>query len=330
VRWTLRIVGAILIGVAIGAVLSVRAAFHSQRRVQPNPETADAIARQTGATWNDVHITAPDGARLDAWFFRPLKPNGSVAILLHGVGDTRLGVTGQAAFLLRSGFSVLTPDSRGHGASGGDLITYGIREASDVHAWSDWLFQDSGRTRLYGLGESLGAAILLQSLPQEPRFRAIVAESPFAKFEEVAYDRMNQLSGLPKPVFWPVIHLGFLYVRVRYGLNMSQASPAAAIRSTTVPVLLIHGTADTNIPIRHSRELHALNPAATKLWEIQGGEHVAGLWRDPELYARTVVSWFNDHGGPSTGKPSHFPAPSPSTAAGTRALPASPSPPHSN
>lgn len=297
-RWISRILTTGIIGLALGTVLSVAVALHSPNRVSPSPEEADAVARQTGATWTDAQVTARDGARLDAWFFRPREPNGSVAILLHGVSDTRRGVLGHAAFLLRSGFSVLTPDSRGHGASGGDLITYGLREAGDVHAWSDWLFRKPEVKRLYGLGESLGAAILLQSLPKEPRFRAIVAECPFATFEEVAYDRMARISRMPKPVFWPVVHLGFSYVRLRYGLDLWRASPAEAVRSTTVPILLIHGTADTHIPVNHSEQLHALNPAATRLWEIQGAEHVAGLSQDPELYAKTVVNWFVSHGGP--------------------------------
>ena len=301
-QWIQRLLRAGAIGLAIGGVLFVGIvtdnALHVQQRIPPRPQRADAIARQTGATWNGVQVTARDGARLDAWFFRPREPNGSAVLLLHGVGDTRLGTLGHAAFLLRSGFSVLTPDSRGHGASEGDLITYGLREATDVHAWSEWLFRDPEIKRLYGLGESLGAAILLQSLPKEPRFRAIVAECPFATFGEVSYDRMTQFSGMPKPVFWPVVHLGFSYARLRYGLDLSQASPAAAIRSTAVPVLLIHGTRDTNIPLRHSQELYALNPAATRLWEIQGADHVGGLSKDPELYAKTVVNWFVSHAGP--------------------------------
>ncbi len=301
-QWIWRLLRAAAIGVAIGSVVFVGIvtdnALHVQTRIWPRAEAADAVARQTGAAWREVQATAMDGTHLDAWFFRPREPNGSAVLLLHGVGDTRLGTLGHAAFLLRNGFSVLTPDLRGHGSSGGGLITYGIREASDVHAWSEWVFRDPELTRLYGLGESLGAAILLQSLPQERRFRAIVAECPFATFEEISYDRMTQVSGLPHPVLWPVVHLGFFYVRLRYGLDMWQASPAAAIRATQVPILLIHGTADTNIPLRHSQELHALNPAATKLWEIQGGEHVAGLLQDPELYAKTVVSWFVSHGGP--------------------------------
>jgi uncharacterized protein len=302
VRWIWRVLRAGAIGAAIGAFLLVGIvmdnALHVPQRIRPRHEEADAIARQTGATWDDVHVTARDGTNLDAWFFSPREAKGSVVILLHGVADTRLGVLGHAAFLLGNGFSVLTPDSRGHGASGGELITYGIREASDVHSWADWLFRHPETKRLYGLGESLGAAVLLQSLPKEPRFRAVVAESPFATFEGISYDRMAHIARMPKPAFWPAVHFGFFYARVRYGLDMWQASPADAIRATTVPILLIHGTADTNIPVRHSQELHALNPTATSLWEIQGAEHVAGLWTNPELYPTTVVGWFASHPGP--------------------------------
>jgi uncharacterized protein len=299
VRWTWRIARAGAIGGILGFVLLTAIvtdnALHVPNRLRPQVSAAKAIARETGATWSDAQITASDGASLDAWYFRPRESNGSAVILLHGIGDTRLGTLGQAVFLLRNGFTVLTPDSRGHGASGGDLVTYGLREAGDVHAWADWLFQHQRAERLYGLGESLGAAILLQSLPKEPRFRAAVAESPFATFEEVAYDRLRQFSGLPKPVFWPVIHLGFFYARLRYGLDLWQASPAAAIRATTIPVLLIHGTRDRNIPPGHSEKLHALNPVSTRLWEIPGGDHVVGLLTEPEAYPRTVIAWFSEH-----------------------------------
>ena len=91
---------------------------------------------------------------------------------------------------------------------------------------------------------------------------------------------------------WPAIHIGFLYARVRYGLNLYRASPAEAVRSSRVPVLLIHGTSDTNIPIRHSRELHALNPDGTVLWEVAGADHGGAMGMDRELYRRRVVEWF--------------------------------------
>lgn len=45
---------------------------------------------------------------------------------------------------------------------------------------------------MYGLGESLGGAVLIESLAVEPRFNAIVAESPFASLERVARERVAQ------------------------------------------------------------------------------------------------------------------------------------------
>ncbi|MBS1857678.1 MAG: alpha/beta hydrolase, partial [Acidobacteria bacterium] len=54
-------------------------------------------------------------------------------------------------------------------------------------------------------------------------------------------------------------------------------------------------TADNNIPIRHSRELHAANPATTELWEVTGAGHVDSFGRDPEAYARRVTVFFAAH-----------------------------------
>jgi fermentation-respiration switch protein FrsA (DUF1100 family) len=179
--------------------------------------------------------------------------------------------------------------------SGGTLIGYGIFEAGDVHRWADWLLARSASTRLYGLGESMGAGILLQSLRVEPRFRAVVAECPFATFHEIAFDRLHQYSGLPNFALWPFVIGGEFYARQRYGIDLRLASPAAAVASTRTPILLIHGDHDTNIPPRHSRELHALNPQSTTLWIVPGAVHVAALVTAPEEYERRVVSWFADH-----------------------------------
>lgn len=160
-----RLVVAGLIGTAIAfvllAIFVAEGTVHPWAHPQPDPAQADRIAMAADSTWESARITAADGAALSAWAFAPRQPNGSAVILLHGVNDTRRGVLLHAQYLLQAGFTVLTPDSRGHGASGGSLLTYGIREASDVHAWAGWLFRNRPIERLYGLGESMGAAILL-------------------------------------------------------------------------------------------------------------------------------------------------------------------------
>jgi dipeptidyl aminopeptidase/acylaminoacyl peptidase len=285
----------VVAGTALASIFAAEGAVHIWIRPQPDRHEADAVVARSDASWQPARATAADGTALDGWLFRPARPNGAGAILLHGVGDTRAGVRDEAAFLIRAGYTVLTPDARGHGASGGDVITYGIRESGDVHAWGEWLFANGLVDRLYGLGESMGAAILLESLAREPRFRAVVAEAPFAEFREVAYDRLAQKTTLPPLLFLPIIDCGVIYGRLRYGVDLNQASPAAAVRATSVPILLIHGTEDHNIPIRHSRELHALNPASTVLWEVPHGRHVDALATTGNEYVARVLDWFASH-----------------------------------
>jgi hypothetical protein len=76
---------------------------------------------------------------------------------------------------------------------------------------------------MFGFGESMGGAQLLQALPKEPRFCAVVAESPFATFREVAYARFGRPfhtgPWIGGTLFRPAADVGFLYVRYSYGLN---------------------------------------------------------------------------------------------------------------
>jgi pimeloyl-ACP methyl ester carboxylesterase len=200
---------------AVGPVL-MENALHVPpvARNKPEPKLAEAATRGIG-DWFPAEVTPADGVVLRAWLFRPLAANGRAVILLHGVADTRAGVLAHARMLLQHGYTVLAPDSRGHGESGGTLITYGLREAEDVHRWADWLEAREHPQGLYGLGESMGAAILLQALPREPRFRAVVAECSFYDLRHVAFSRLAEGSGINPGIanwlFFPTVESAFLY-----------------------------------------------------------------------------------------------------------------------
>jgi alpha-beta hydrolase superfamily lysophospholipase len=194
----------------------------------------------------DVSILASDRITLRAWYIRPADANGNAVILLHGVGDNRLGVYGYGDWLVRNHYSVLLPDSRAHGASGGEIASYGVKESGDIHSWVSWLIENEHPHCIFGFGESMGAAQLLQSLPKEPRFCAVIAESPFKSFREVAYARFGRPfhagPWLGRTFFWPTVEVGFLYVHLRFGLDMETATPEGAVAATSVPVFLIHGS----------------------------------------------------------------------------------------
>ena len=150
----------------------------------------------------------------------------------------------------------------------------------------------------------MGAAQLLQSLSAGAPFCSVVAESAFANFREIAYDRMGQPfhlgPWLGRTVLRPMVELAFLRAKWKYGLNMEQVSPEAAVAATHVPVLLIHGQIDGNIPVRHSRRINALTPQ-TVLWEVPGADHCGAIAASPREFERRLLDWFGAH--PASGPP---------------------------
>jgi len=260
---------------------------------------AEAATHDENAELSDVQIVTSDGIILRAWFIRPAQTNGNSVLLLHGVSDNRLGMYGYGDWLAKNHYSVLLPDARGHGLSGGELATYGLRESDEIHQWVNWLQENDHSRCVFGLGESMGAAQLLQSLAEESRFCAVVAESPFATFREVAYARFGRPfhvgPWLGRTFFRPTVDVGFLYVRLRYGLNMETASPEQAVVGTHVPVLLIHGLSDRNIPSYHSDQIQAHNRRDVALWKVAGAVHTGAHTVALQEFERRVLDWFSIH-----------------------------------
>ena len=276
---------------AAGIILSETALRLPPLQRHNAPEgVAARFSRQHHAQWRNAGIAGADGAPLCGWLFMPERWNGSAVLVLHGVADTRTGALGHAAMLLDHGYIVLTPDSRAHGESGGELFTFGVLERNDLRLWADWLRREVHAKRVFGLGESMGAAILIQATDS---FQAVVAECSFSTFREVARYRVSQKTGLAGWLVAPPVEAGFLAARVRHGIDLDRASPLESIRRTATPVLLIHGDADTNIPPRHSEDLFAANPVAARLWLVPGAPHAGALAVQPEEFQRKVLAWFD-------------------------------------
>lgn len=250
--------------------------------------------------YEEASVTAADGAVLRGWMGRPVSvdPERRGAVLLHGVGACRSDVLGQAELLRTRGYTVLLPDIRAHGRSGGEIATFGLLERGDLRRWIDLLERKEHVSRIYGFGASMGAAILLQTLPVEPRLRAVAAEAGFATFREVAYDRVTGHLGWRPPItralVAPVVETALLLTRLRYGYDLAEASPLQAITESQTPVLLIHGTADTNIPPEHARQLSAAR-GSNALWLVPGAGHCTAFGKSPQEYSSRIVAWFASH-----------------------------------
>lgn len=293
------VLGLYLVACLASAIFLSEITVHLPRKpLRHRAEFASIVQEQFHAELTDVTLIADDGATLKAWYAQPQNANGSSVILLHGVTDNREGVSGFARMFLNRGYSVLLPDSRAHGESGGNLATYGIKERYDIRRWTEWL-QPRTTGCVYLFGESMGAAIVLEATAVTPQVCAVAVESPYSTFREIAYDRFERHTYMPSWIARsfgrPVLELALIYTRWRYGLDLLQADPQAAFAQSHVPALLIAGTADRNIPSRHSVSIMRVAGSHAELWEVKGAVHGGAVSVAPVEFEKRILIWFATH-----------------------------------
>ncbi len=76
--------------------------------------------------------------------------------------------------------------------------------------------------------------------------------------------------------------LGLLYARWHYGVDLRRANLVDAVRSSIVPVLLIHGEDNINILPWHARALAQADPVHAQLWLVPGAGHCGAVGVAPD------------------------------------------------
>jgi dipeptidyl aminopeptidase/acylaminoacyl peptidase len=125
-----------------------------------------------------------------------------------------------------------------------------------------------------------------------------VAESSYSDFPSIADERIARM--LPRGAKWiatPFVDSGLLWVRWKDGVDLRRASPAEGLKSTLIPVLLIHGLADDKTSPENSERLAALRPpgADFQLWLVPNSHH-ADAWSTAKTdFESRVIGWFDTH-----------------------------------
>lgn len=114
----------------------------------------------------------------------PQHAGRGTLILLHGWQNNHLQLLPFALELGNQGWNSVLVDLRGHGQSGGEHVTFGVRESEDVVAVIDWVRAQTGFVEpMVIMGTSLGGSVGLMAAAQRP-VDAVVAVAPFAPFAD--------------------------------------------------------------------------------------------------------------------------------------------------
>ena len=78
------------------------------------------------------------------------------------------------------------------------------------------------------------------------------------------------------------------------GIDPRTVRPIASVRTLTLPLLFIHGTADDLVPYQDSVDLHGAAASADKtLWLVPGAGHTTAYTAQPDAYLRRVLNFLD-------------------------------------
>jgi fermentation-respiration switch protein FrsA (DUF1100 family) len=243
-----------------------------------------------------VRLRSRDGLRLGGRWL-PLEPDDAWAadpheaiLLLHGYsGSVAPDLVEYGPFLRRTA-GTLGLDFRGHGESDDGPTTFGMLEVEDVAGALAWL-GDRGVTRVALFGTSMGGIAAIESVvilgdgtlagadaddaptrapidAPRPRIAAVVAESVPASVEVSVANRIRS------PFRRFIARRMFDAAALSLGADPRDTEPGRVIGLVEpVPLLLIHGSADTTVPVAESERLRAgAGPSAVQ-WIVEGADH---------------------------------------------------------
>lgn len=284
---------------AAGSVLG--AAYYISGRVNPipRPHYTDRYTFtpwELGVPFESLTLQTEDEPRLSAWWM-PRPASETVIIGCHG----HLGAKSQPKILgigtgaWRAGHNVLLFDFRGRGESDPWPNTLISQEVRDLLTAVDYV-----KTRMPGapigvFGHSMGASVALLAAAREPAIRAVVADSPFATATEVVSHSIDSTLRFTLPA-GPLLALVDLIGERRFGYRLHNVRPVdAAPQLAPRPLLLIHGTADSLIPVEHGKQVFAAAGQPKELWLAEGAEHCGAYFVDRPGYVARVTAFFDQY-----------------------------------
>ncbi len=258
-------------------------------RIRSNMERIEAAP-------HTVHtVKSFDGLTLSARLYPAENACGTV-LVFHGYRSTALRDYACAVDMYRGfGFDVLMVEQRCSGNSEGQVITFGIRERRDVLSWVTYLNERFGTDRpLFLSGLSMGAATVMMAtaLSLPPNVRGIVADSGFTTPADIIGTVAKRDFHLPRWLTLPFLNMS---ARLFGGFGLYEANALDALKNNTIPMLFIHGEADSFVPCDMTRRAFETCASPKRLITVPNAEHGCGYLVEPERLTAALGEFFEEN-----------------------------------
>ena len=231
-----------------------------------------------------VKSTSDDGYELIAACFRQAEPEGKPwVILLHGYTGWKEEMYHYAAKYYEKGFNILCPDLRCQGESDGDFIGMGWTDRYDVLAWIGKITDSYPDAEIVLHGESMGAscAVMMSGMELPDNIKCVISDCAFTDSVSMFRKQLRDWFSIPDIGF---IGSARLWLRIRGGYDLKEASAINEIKKSDTPTLFIQGDQDRIVPVSSAEELYASLNAEKDIMIVEGAGHAQSCYKDPDAY----------------------------------------------
>jgi len=274
-------------------VLIYSLVLHRERRLVAGAHLCftDSVPSASATT----RIRTLDGLHLAATLVTPGQSAARAVLLVHGGGVTREEggfFTRLAAGLADVGIASLRVDLRGHGDSEGRQEELTLSTIlNDIRVSLAHLRKTTGADELSLLGASFGGGIcgyyaakrpdeLARLVLLNPQFdykKRTIDTRPYWTDDVINDEAARELNETGAIQFTPTLKHGRPLLNEVFWLK-----PNEVLGEIKTPTLIVHGNADTLVPIDGSRAAVAQFTAPVELVEIDGSQHGFAVHDDPQ------------------------------------------------
>lgn len=211
------------------------------------PKTADSDAITVGGA----------AQRVELWWLPHADEDAPTLLYFHGTFRTLFQNLHKIEALRQAGFTVLAVEYRGWGLSSSIIPSEQTILQDAAVAWTELQRREprAGQRVLYGHSMGSGVAVDLASrLHGKTDYGALILESAFTSFTDVAAEEG-------------------LFARLLASFSGENFASISKISAVNAPLLMLHGSLDTTIPMNLGETLFAAAKPPKEWHTIEGGAH---------------------------------------------------------
>lgn len=239
-----------------------------------------------------VSIRSHDNLTLYGRYYH-VKDGAPLDIGFHGYKSSAIvDFSGGSELSFELEHNLLLIDQRAHGKSQGNSICFGLKERYDLLSWVDYAINRFGSdVTIFLYGVSMGGATVLMASDMElpKNVKAIIADCPYARAMDVI---LHVGKDMPIPT-WLIKAFAAMAAKFLCNFDIYETDAVRAVQNAKVPILIIHGDADTLVPCSMSAEVERANPSMVTRYTISGAEHGISYLVDRISYKKYVTEFLS-------------------------------------